>query len=250
VATPPTYTYDPTRRALVVAEPRLTRLLQRDPESCATLDEYARKTGIPTDRVLQLLTPAIEDGVLALEFYGQAVFVHTAPHGRPGPVHLPEVAPNLWERLRAHGDPAVAHTLWQIMRAMERAGWRVEANSHRIRFGLGPLPFTPPLGIQIAQTMVPLMLHPTPDELADPNGPVTLYELAGAPAIGVVCESGALDAMVTAVRRWTLARAGRTGMSVIVLEAPRYAPTLLEPNDAGVRPRAVSQAMVDAQLNR
>lgn len=241
------YTYDPARRALVVPDSRLTRLLQREPEACASIDEYARRTGIDTDKVLRLLDSALDDGVVALEVFADGVFLHTAPNGRPGPAHLPEVAPNLWERLRSHGDAATAYNLWQMMRGMERAGWRVEANAHRIQFGLGPLPFTPALGIQIAQTMVPLLLHPAPDALSDPAGPLAWYDHAGAPTVGVVCESGGLDAMVTAVRRWTLARAGHTTMGVLVLEAPRYGATLLTPSDAAVRPRSVSQLMLDAE---
>lgn len=245
-----TYTYDPRRRALVVPDARLTRLLQREPELCASLDEYAQATGIETDRVLSLLNPAIEDGVLGLEVFGDGVFVHTAPLGRPGPPHLPEVAPNLWERLRGHGDLPVAYTLWRVMRGLELAGWRVEANPHRIQFGLGPMPFTPALGVQIQQTMLPLLLHPDTESLAHPHGPLTAYDQAGSPSVGVVCDSGALDATTTAVRRWGLMMHGQTSMGVVVLEAPRYAPTLLTPSDASVRPRSVSQLMIDAELHR
>lgn len=240
-----TYTYDPRRRALVVADARLTKLMQREPESCASIDEYAQRTGIDTDRILTLLGSALEDNVVGLEIYGETVFLHTAPLGRPGPTHLPEVAPNLWERLRTHGERATAYTLWSLMRGMENAGWRVEANPHRIQFGLGPLPFTPALGIQVQQTMIPLLLHPSIDTLAHPQGTLSLYDQAGAPTVGVVCESGALDPVATAVRRWGLANHGRTSLSVVILEAPRYSPTLLTPSDASVRPRSVSQLMLD-----
>lgn len=239
------YTYDPRRRALVVPDSRLTRLLQRNPEACASLDEYAQATGIETDRVLTLLGPAIDDGVLGLEVFNDGVFVHTAPQGRPGPLHLPEVAPNLWERLRGHGDVAIAYGLWQIVRGLERAGWQVEANPHRIQFGLGHMPFSPALGIQVQQTMLPLLLHPDLEELSHPMGPLTVYCNAGAPSVAVVCSSGVLDATTTAVRQWGLRFTGPTGMGVVVLEAPRYAPTLLTPSDASVQPRSVSQAMLD-----
>ena len=39
------YSYDPLRRALVVADARLTKLMQREPETCAALSEYAARTG-------------------------------------------------------------------------------------------------------------------------------------------------------------------------------------------------------------
>lgn len=241
------YAYDPRRRALVVPDARLTRLLQREPELCASLDEYAQATGIDTDHVLGLLSPALDEGVIGLEVFGEGVFVHTAPLGRPGPPHLPEVAPNLWERLRGHGDVPVAYALWRLMRGLQLAGWRVEANPHRIAFGLGPLPFAPSLGVQIQQTMLPLLLHPNSESLANPQGPLTSYDKAGAPSVGVVCDSGALDATATAVRRWGLTNPSRSAMGVVVLEAPRYAPTLLTPSDASVRPRSVSQLMLDSE---
>lgn len=241
MTTPEPYVYDPRRRALVVSDPRLTRLLQREPETCATLDEYAQHTGISTDGVLALLTPAIEDGVLGLELFGEGVFVHTAPLGRPGPVSLAEVAPNLWERLRSHGDVPVAYTLWRLLRSLELAGWRVEANPHRLQFGLGSLPFTPALGVHVQNAMLPLLLHPDPDALASAAGPLTYYAQAGAANVGVVCESGALDVVATAVRRWAMGCGGRPTLAVVVLEAPRYAPTILTPGDASVRPRSVSE---------
>lgn len=240
-----TFTYDPQRRALVVSEPRLTRLLQRDPEACAALDEYAQRTGIETERVLDLFSPALDAGILGLEVFGDGVFVHTAPLGRPGPRHLPEVAPNLWERLRGHGDAAVAYTLWRLMRGLEIAGWRVVANPHRIQFGLGPLPLVPVLGLQVQQAMVPLILQPDLEQLSHPQGPLTIYDQAGAPSVGVVCESGALDATATAIRRWGLTMGTTSSLAAVVLEAPRYAPTLITPGDASVRPRSVSQAMLD-----
>jgi hypothetical protein len=243
------YTYDPRRRALVLPDARLTKLMQREPETCASLDEYAQRTGIPTEQILTLLAPAIDDGVLGLDVCGDGIFLNTAPQGRPGPTHLPEVAPNLWERLRGHGDAPAAYMLWRLVRSMELAGWRVEANPHRIRFGLGPLPFTPALGVQIAQTMIPLVLHPECEVLAHANGPLSVYDLAGAPTVGVVCDSGALDSVATAARRWGLGRRGKTSMGVVVLEAPRYAPTLLTPSDASVRPRSVSQSMLDNDRN-
>ena len=234
------YTFDPTRMPLVVGDPRLTRLFQRDPETCATLDEYARTTGISTEKVLELISPYLDNGTLGLDVVDEAVFVHTAPQGRPTPAVVPEVPPNLWERLRAHGDTARAFELWRLYRALERAGWRVEANPHAIRVGLGPLGFTPPLGIRIQQTVVPVSDQFDLAGLTQPGGLLAAYARAGAPTVAVVCPSGALDAAGTAVRSW-FATQQFAGVSVLLLEAPRYTPTLLTPTDGGVRPRSVSE---------
>lgn len=240
------YDYDPTRRALVVADPRLSRLLQRDPERCASVSEYAQVTGIETGQVIDLIGGALDHGTLSLEIVGEEIFVHTAPTGRPGPVHLPEVAPNLWERLREGMTPEGAYALWRLVRGMERAGWRVEANPHRIMFGLSAMQPRPHLGIHVANNIVPLLAHPAAATLSAAGGLLDTFDPAGAATVGVICDSGALDEMVTATRRWVLGRRGQTGMSVLVLEAPRFNPTLLRPTDAAVTPRAVSRAALDA----
>lgn len=236
------YQFDPQRRALVVGDPRLNRLMSQDPESVATISEYATRTGIETDGVIDLLGSALDDGVLRLEVFNDEIFVHTAPNGRPTSAHLPDVAPNLWERLRRHGSTDEAYSLWRVVRAMEAAGWTVEANPSRIVFGLGPLPagHAPALAIQVGSAMVPLTIHPTAAQLSRPDGLLSMFHSAGAASVGVVCDSGALDDMVTVVRRWMFSMHGNTGMSVIVFEAPRYAPTLLRPGDNAVAARSVS----------
>lgn len=235
------YTYDPMRRALVVADARLTKLLQREPETCAAISEYAARTGIETDRVIELLGAAVDEGVLGFEIWAEEIFVQTAPKGRPTPQNLAEVAPNLWERLRAHGNIDAAYALWRLYRALEGRGWRVEANPNRIMFGLSAMSAPPALGVQVANSMVPLVTYPTSEALSHPQGLLSMFDHAGAASVGVVCDSGALDDMITAARKWGFGRIGQTGMSVIVFEAPGFAPTLLRPGDASVAPRSLSQ---------
>jgi len=236
-----TFEYNPARRALVVGDSRLTKVLQREPEACAAISEYASRTGIATDRVIGLLGQAVDEGVLGFEIWADEIFVHTAPYGRPSAPHLPEVAPNLWEYLRSEGRSVEdAYTLWRLTRGLERAGWDVETNPRRILFNMLVPPVPPALGLRTVGQVVPLVVHPTPAELADPRGPLSIYAGCGAQAAGVVCDSGELDAMVTAARRWALERGGYTNLAVLVLEAPRYAPTLLQPGDASVAPRSIS----------
>lgn len=242
------FTYDPSRRALVLPNPRLTSVLQRNPASCASLDEYAQRAGLQTEDVLRFMGEALDTGALGLEVFGEQVFVHTAPTGRPGDPRVPETAPNLWERLRSHGDAGVAFALWRILRDLEDAGWIVESNPYEIAFGLGPLPFVPALGVRVQQQLLPLVLHLAPEAAASAGGPLTAYANAGAQAVGVLCDSGGLDAMVTAVRSWHMAFGVKRAPVVAVLEAPRYAPTILAPGDAAVRPRSVSQQFGGMQV--
>jgi hypothetical protein len=220
---------------------RLNRVMNRAPKSCASINEYAAKTDIPTDEIIDLLGPLLEIGSLALEFVGGEVFVLTAPAGRPMSMSLPQVEANLWEVLRTRAMPQEAYELWKLIRGLERVGWVVENGLPRIMFGLAPVITTPLLGIEIGTRVVPVIVRPAADELSDPAGVLTDYNRAGAGAIAVVCENGQLDAMSTAMRRWTLSQTFRPGLSVLILEAPRYQPTMLTPGDAAVPARAVTQ---------
>lgn len=236
------YSYDPSRRVINVADARLNRILLREPERCATVGEYAKASGMDASRVLDLLAPYLNDGTLALEFIGDEVFVHTAPRGRPfadGPV---DVAPNLWERLRSQADPGLSYSLWKLLRRLEWAGWRVESDQHRILFGMSKLlSEIPHLGVVVANQIAPLVVFPAAEAIAVPMGVLSEYDRAGARVVGVVCDQGVLEDMVTAARRWILSQHGQSTMGVMVLEAPRFAPTLLSPGDAAVIPRSVGQ---------
>lgn len=237
----------PARRPLSFDDTRLTHLFQREPERCASLSEYAEVTGIDVPRLLDLLTPALDSGALALESAGGEVFVHTAPHGRPAPTHLPEVSPNLWERIRATHDRNPGMRTWRLHRALEDAGWVVEANPAVICFGLSPLGWTPPLGLRIAGRTYPLLAHPERDDLWRSDGRVAALAGAGAGAVAVVIDSGELDDVVTSIRKLHLSGASR-GSGVLLLEAPRFAPLLLSAGDAAVAPRSVSQQHLEHEL--
>ena len=246
----PPHGYDAVNRALIVGDPRLTRLLSRDPERCASLSEYAAATGIDTGRVMELFTTALDDGTLGFEPVGPEIFIHTAPRGRPSPVPTREVAPNLWERLRAHGDKHHAYHLWQLHRSLEESGWRVEANTATIMFPLRALAEVPALALTIGNRAVPLVVYPAAADVASPNG--RLYDLAaaGAACAAIVCDSGALDEMVTAVRRFYMDAGTEVPMSVLILEGPRYNPVLLTQHDASVAPRSVTRAALEAAGGR
>lgn len=242
---PATYSFDPARRMLALADPRLTRVMLREPERCASVTEYAQASGIETSQVIQLLGPYLDDGTLALEIQGDEIFLHTAPSGRPAPEHLAQVPPNLWERLRASTTPEFAYVLWKLTRALQASGWRVETNRYRIMFGMAAVSEPPLLGVDVGNVIVPLLIFPAAAAIASTAGLLEQYHRAGSAAAGVVCDAGALEEMVTAVRRWVLAHALTPSMSVLILEAPRYNPTLITPADGAVVPRAVNRAVLE-----
>lgn len=219
---------------------RLTHLMLREPMRCASLNEYSSATGIDTADLIELLEPMLEDGTIELEVHGDDVFVHTAPAGRSSMAGRAGVPANLWETLRERYSVAHAHQLWKLTRAMEHAGWRVEHRVPRIMFGIGRLHEPPAMGVDVGNTVVPLLLFPTGAALAGPAGLLSIYETAGAAAVGVVCAQGALDEIATAARTWLLSSQIPPAMSVIVMESPRFNPTLLTPSDGAVTPKAIA----------
>jgi hypothetical protein len=241
------YRYDPTLPVINLPDARLNHLFVRDPLRCASVTEYATVAGVDTAEVVEALGPYLDDNTVALEVVGGEVFVLTAPAGRPLARGAVQVAPNLWELLRNRAAADSAYRLWTLLRGMERSGWRVEVTPARILFALGPMIDPPVLGVDIGNVVVPVLPYPRLGALADPTGPLGQYDRAGAAAVAVVCEEAALDEAVTAVRRWILAHHQMLpAMSVLVLEAPRFDPTLLSPGDGAVTPRSVTRHTLES----
>lgn len=234
MSTPPSW----LPRAFVVPDVRLTRVFQHQPQRCASVSEYAQATGIDVLNLLELLGPALDAGTIALEPVGAETFIHTAPNGRPVPHGLPDPLPNLWETLRADRGPQAAYELWTLYRALQTAGWAVEARPTTIAATLGPIDKLPTLAVLMHGELVPVVIGPSTAALADPQGRLGELARAGAKAAAATLPSGALDDFVTAARAW-FNRADHRGMKIVLLEAPRYAPVIVSAADAAVAPRAV-----------
>lgn len=242
------FSYDTTRTTIHTDDARLNRLLLHFGQQCATVNEYAERCGIEPAEIMELLGEWLDNGTLSLEFWGDDVFVHTAPDGRPAPGGHADVPPNLWEQLRDRANVELAYALWRLIRNLERAGWGVETRLHRILTGLGPLSVTPFFAVTVDDRPIPTLVFPAAGALAAPGGLLSTYANAGAAAVGVICDEGALDDMVTAVRRWALSAHSQTRLAVLVLEAPRYSPTLLSPDDAAVIPVSVSERNIGTHM--
>jgi hypothetical protein len=235
------YQWDPTRRTISLADPRLNMLFVRNPDRCASVSEYAQASGMDTTAAIELLGPYLDDGTLALEFVGDEVYVHTAPQGRPAPVGHADVPPNLWERLRVRSSLEMSYAVWRLVRSMERSGWKVETNPSKMLFGLGPLRRLPFFAVSVGPQLVPVLPFPSLDEVSGSSGLLTEYAHCGAVAVALVCDEGGLDEMCTAVRRWVLSHRHPPTMSTLVLEAPRYNPVLIAPADGSVQPVATTR---------
>lgn len=243
------YVFDPSRATAQLDEPVLNHLVLRSNHQFATLSEYAHESGCDVARVAESFGPLVDSGVVTFEYVEGEVFVLTAPHGRPGPLHLPEIAPNLWERLRRHALPEQALVLWQAVRDLELGGWEVETDQGRVLAGLGPLEVPGPLlGVYVAARAVPVLTFPDLVDLPGAAGLLERFERASAGLVAVMVEPGALDEAVTVFRKWALQRPGVTGLAVIVLEAPRFDPVLVSAQDSAVRPVAVDRSSLDSML--
>jgi hypothetical protein len=237
---------------LQVANSTVRRTLINDSFRHATLEEYARACGLEVDVVMQHLEHALDSRAVALETAHGEVFVLTAPEGRPLPDGVPWVAPNLWEVLRYNRDIDAAHQLWQVHRGLERAGWEVVSTPQQINAACAaPVARQAPLGVIVGGLSIPVVVHPSPTDVADTSGVLGSYERAGASVVAIVCGLSGLDAMATAVRRFALGwRLVDQPLTVLVLEAPRYQPVVLQAHDAAVNPLSVSRIELDGILDR
>lgn len=217
-------------RHLTFGDMRLTRAMQDPGMKHATLDEYARATGMSIKELLQHMKEHVDSGDLAYETVGDKAFVMTRT--RPDrPRGLPK---NLWEALRERNDPENAYMLWQLGRDLEQAGWKVNYTPEEISGR------RPPLNLPLRQGEAPLILFPEPSRLLRQDGPLARYQLAGRQVCAIACRNRQIDRTITAVRSWYLEKGGTGTISTLILEEPSYQPVRIDPKDGSHQPRSSS----------
>lgn len=228
----------PDTSLIHVSDARLNHILIRRPGRCASLSEYAQVCGMSASEVASQLDGYLDAGDLALEFYGEEVFLHTAPQGRPAPRGVKSIEANLWEHLRQRGDVDTAFRLWQMLRSLERAGWEVEYRSEELAGTPGSGHREPAaLGLIVRGRTIGVILDPA--EFINSVG--ESYEQAGESVVALVCAEGTLASTASQVRRWMLSRRYSPMLRVLVLEAPRYNPTLLSAGDSAIKAVSVTR---------
>ena len=85
------------------------------------------------------------------------------------------------------------------------------------------------------------------DLVAQPSGPIGTLSDAGAAIVALTTESGGLDDMVTATRRFYLSRPD-VKMPVLILEAPRYQPVAITCTDLALYGRSASEITLSEML--
>lgn len=226
------------RRHLRLSDPVVDLAWQKSLPRCATIDEHASAVGLSAAALLALLDPHIDSGALGVETVNGRLFLHTAPQARPGPWHLPQAQPNLWERLREREPAQESHALWRLIRALEAGGWAVEANQLVVSHNHDRLSDPPRIAVVVDGDVIPLVTFPQPSTIA---AALDAYAAAGYRDVAMTCLNGALDPAITAVREWGLARHEIASLRVWVLEAPRFAPTVLQAKDNAVTPLSLTR---------
>lgn len=220
-------------RYITFGDMRLTRALQDGGMKHATLDEYARATGMSITELLAHMKEHVEEGHLAYETVGDQAFLLTRQQtGRPR-----ALPPNLWEVLRRRNEPDAAYVLWRLGRDLEHAGWKVQYDPAKAAGR------TPPLSLPLKDGEAPLILFPDPRRLARSDGPLSRYEADQVEVCAVTCRNRQVDRTVTAVRSWYLARQQKTRLITLILEEPHYQPIRIDPKDGSHTPRSSSISM-------
>lgn len=209
---------------------RLNTVMRRTPLRCASISEYAALTGIGVAGVVNAIGSYLDSGEAALETVKGEVFLLTGINRYTAGCDIPA---NLWETLRQHADPHLAFRRWRLLRALERAGWRIELDLRVVMDGLRPVRTAASFGLSVGDIVVPLLDDLEADEIQHPAGAMNDWRKAGAPAVAVTCPAGQLDRFVTAVRL-NFTNSGNDRSQVVLLEAPTYGAVVLDSTDPRV----------------
>lgn len=209
----------------------LNQLMRRDPLRCASLSEYAEATGLPISEVVTHLGPMLDSGAAALETHAGEVFVLTGADGRRRGAATTE--PNLWEVIRRHANVADSYRRWRLLRALSRAGWRVEPDVTETMTGVAPVRHVPSAGLRISENLIPLLADITPAAMQMPDGPLSDWAAARLPVVSIVCPPRQLDKFITACRVFFVAHR-QTRLQVVILEEPSYSAVVLDSTDPRV----------------
>ena len=111
---------------------RLTKLILQDPTRCSTISEYSRATSMPAELLLEELYPYTNDSSISFEAIEGEIFLNTSPHMRACEHQHFYFAENLWEILRKNNNIEKSNKIFNIYRALEMNGWRVEFHAKNI----------------------------------------------------------------------------------------------------------------------
>lgn len=231
----------PSNRYIGFGDTRLTRAINGSGLKCASINDYAKVTGIPISDLLDMFDEHMENHLISLEFAGGEVFVHTAPFGRDSFSKIPA---NMWETLRKFNDVETSYELWRSARELEAIGWEVEYDIHKITGNTNmatSVGFA--LGLKVNSYVAPILEFPSLETLTSHQGPLDSISRRGYPLVAVVCASRSLDKAVTLLRLWFIRNFNYVSSDILVLEKPHLQPLLMRRADGGIVPESVTVAL-------
>jgi hypothetical protein len=216
---------------------RVRALLENGFEQIATVAEMAAACGLSIDELVRDLAELFDSGVLAIEAAESELYVLPYPKGRPKEGKL--LAVNVWEQLRSSRSVIDASKVCRSLRSLERGGWSVFVDPSRWNSRWETSGVQLSLGVVAGGGLVPVLVGIGPSDVSNPDGPVSALYRAGSSAVAVSCPQHALESYVTEARRWFLRQVTTTTMTILILEAPRYQPVIVQQSDTAVNPISV-----------
>lgn len=216
---------------------RVFDLFYHEPVNYCTASDYLGGARVTMAELVAALQPLVDAQAVGYEGHEGEIFIRTAPQGRPITGQYSELGANMWEHLRRRNPVAKAAALVRAVRQLETVGWKVEVTADRLPGAYAQLPGRPNVGVEVKGGAVIPVLDFALDELTATN--ILPWQRHGMHVLAVVVRRGELETLVTKVKK--MQREGMA-MYVLALEAPRYDPLMLSPDDVGLEASSVQKA--------
>ena len=204
----------------------------------ATLNDYARNTNLEIPELLKHLEHFLQEGDISIEAFGGELYLNTYPRRNiEGSVRV--FPANLWELLRKNVPVSEAHELYQLYKSLLFSGWVVKI---RERVNLEPTV----LSIILGELTIPLLENTSTQKIRNQDNLLSKFELNNIHTAAIITKEGELGSYSTSLRSWYLGRNKRSELDIILLEAPRYSPVIVTPDDSAVSPLSI---VYDANKN-
>lgn len=222
---------------------RLTKLILQDPTRCSTISEYSKATSMPAELLLEELYPYTNDSSISFEAIEGEIFLNTSPHMRACEHQHFYFAENLWEILRQNNNIEKSNKIFNIFRALEMNGWRVEFRAKNI-----PIDFMgnhTELALKVGKSILPLLLFPKPSSLDKKDSPLLNYGKTKLPVLAIIINEGALDLSLSYIRKWFVENSIYKNLDILLLEAPTHAPYILSGSDGSLQARSATLSYLE-----
>jgi hypothetical protein len=235
------YPFDPLKPIVNLADARLQQIFVLENYKFATLFEYSKATGIPSDKLFSLIQPYLESQDMDIDALGGELFLNTNPEINNYSTF--QIPPNLWELLRKKAPIENAFNLWSLIRDLESAGWVIDADPLKAPIDINGVKVL--ISLKLRTTNFPILILPLMSELGNPAGPLTKYLNTNNKLIAIVVKNDQVEQASTMVRKWILSRPHRADVTILILPEPRYQPIIISSKDLSLSPVTVTKEFLE-----